>query len=172
MMIFVHLISIFTMLSLLSVGGGIAILPVLQHIAITQQHWVTADQFRDMYGLGQISPGPNFLMVLLIGDHVAGLWGALAVGFAFFVPASILVFGAHRLWQHFVFSPWRLSVQQGFAPIVVGLMLAGVYMLGRIAITDKLTFLLAIAAIGILTWRRINPAIVILLGGIIGMFIF
>lgn len=128
------LLGVFSLLSLLAIGGGNAILPTLQHMVVTQYQWLTPEQFREIYSLGQLSPGPNLLMVLLIGYYLKGVAGALVVGLGFFIPDCILVWSIHRLWQQFVESPWLIAIQRGLAPIVIGLMLSGIFMLGKIAI--------------------------------------
>ena len=76
---------VFMMLSVLAVGGGTAVLPDMQHATV---HWfnLTDKQFRDIYSIGQVAPGPNMLMVLLIGYRLAGALGAAVVGVAFFLP--------------------------------------------------------------------------------------
>ena len=89
-----RLLGVFGLLSVLAVGGGLAVLPEMKKLTVEQYHWVTANQFVDFYSLGQMAPGPNMIMVALIGYKVAGLGGALAVLIAFFLPASVLTFGA------------------------------------------------------------------------------
>jgi len=166
-----NLLVVFGLLSLLAIGGGNAVLPALQHVVVNQYQWLTPDQFREMYSLGQISPGPNLLMVLLIGYYLKGLAGALVVGIGFFIPDCILAWSIHRLWQHFATSPWLVAIQRGLAPVVIGLMLAGVFMLGKLTIVNWSTFLLAIMTIVILTFSRINPTLVILLAGLIELLV-
>src|SRR5438105_3410374 len=108
----IKLALVFSMLGLLAVGGGTAVLPEME---TATTHWFTNfshDQFRDIYAIGQVAPGPNMLMVLLIGYQLAGTLGAIVVGVAFFVPDCALTLLANRLWIHFSDSPWRMSVQQ------------------------------------------------------------
>ena len=75
----VQLFAVFSLLSLLAVGGGLAVLPEMKSLTEVRHHWITPDQFMDFYSLGQLAPGPNMNMVLLIGWQVAGPVGALAV---------------------------------------------------------------------------------------------
>jgi len=81
----------------MAVGGETAVLPEIRHAVVDQFHWLTNPQFRDLYSLGQVAPGPNMTMVLLIGYRTAGALGALAVGRAFFLPDCVLVLIARRL---------------------------------------------------------------------------
>ncbi|MET3352318.1 chromate transporter [Xanthobacter autotrophicus] len=163
------LLGVFSLLSLLAIGGGTAVLPEMKQLTVEAHHWITDGQFRDIYALGQVAPGPNMLMVIVIGYHVAGTPGALIAFAGFFLPASTLALGASRLWNHFEGSPWRLALQNALAPIVVGLMAAGMIAIARTAITGTETTLLAIAVFALLYFGpKINPALLILAGGAVG----
>ncbi len=158
---------VFMLLAILAVGGGTAVLPEMEHMTVYQFHWITAGQFRDIYSLGQVAPGPNMLMVLLIGQKMAGAMGALVVGLAFFLPDCILTLMANRLWAHFKDSPWRAAVQHGMAPVAIGLMVAGTYAIARLSIFNLTSLLIAASVFCLLLWRHINPALLVLAGGII-----
>jgi chromate transporter len=163
-----RLLGVFVMLSVLAVGGGLAVLPEMKKLTVEHYHWVTADQFVDFYSLGQMAPGPNMVMVALIGYKVAGIAGALAVLAAFFVPASVLTFGANRLWHRLSAWPWRESIRRGLAPVTVGLMLAGVIAIGKVAIATIGTARPAVVVTVILLTTRLNPAPLILASAIAG----
>ena len=98
---------------------------------------------------------------------------------AFYVPSCTLVFAVGKIWDHFEGSPWRDAVRRGMAPITIGLMMSGVYAIGRTAtininhsirhnvITVAIT--LMVAAI-LLIRRTTNMALLILVGGAVGWF--
>jgi chromate transporter len=175
----VGLINTFSMLSLLAVGGGTAVLPQMKHDTVVAHEWVTAMQFTEIYSLGQLAPGPNMTCVILIGYEVSGWVGALAVLFAFFFPACLLCYFVSQMWDAAQGSPWRDAVQKGMAPIVIGLMLAGCYALGKTASFNPakgwefnlLTLAIGAAVAVSLTLTRINPALTILAGGVAGYFL-
>jgi chromate transporter len=164
----VPLIRVFGLLSLLAVGGGTAVLPEMRDLTVVEHHWITDGQFRDAYSLGQVAPGPNMLMVTVIGYRVAGAAGAAAVTLAFFLPASLLALWVGRVWERFHGSPWRVAVQRGLGPVSIGLMCAGILSLARVAIVDVTTGLLAAAVFVVLLRRHVNPAFLVLGGGIAG----
>ncbi|HLH75435.1 MAG TPA: chromate transporter [Candidatus Binataceae bacterium] len=162
-----NLFWVFALLSLLAVGGGTAVLPEMQYRVVNQFHWLTDPQFRDVYGLGQVAPGPNMLMVLVIGYRLAGVLGALVVGLAFFVPDCILTLYANRAWNHFKGSPWRTAAQRGLAPVAIGLMLAGTFAMAKLAITNYFNFAVGLVVFLLLSWRHVNPALLVLGGGVV-----
>ena len=65
----------FALLSLFAIGGANAAMPEMHRLAVEVMHWMTDRQFADMYAIAQVSPGPNVIVVTLIGYHVAGLAG-------------------------------------------------------------------------------------------------
>lgn len=167
----ISLLGVFSLLSILAVGGGTAVLPEMKALTVGVHQWLTDSQFRDIYSLGQVAPGPNMLMVIVIGYHVAGTPGALIAFCGFFFPASALALGASRLWNHFEGSLWRLALQKALAPIVVGLMTSGMIAIARTAITGVETTLIAVAVFAAVYFGpKINPALLILAGGVVGYF--
>ena len=157
---------VFALLSLVAVGGGTAILPEMERQVVHQFHWMGDKQFRDIYSLGQVAPGPNMLMVMVIGYRLAGAAGAAVVGFAFFLPDCILAFFVNRLWDRFSDSRWRTAVQRGLAPVAIGLMVSGTYALARLSIFNLTGFAIAGVTFALLSWRRLNPLLVISAGGL------
>jgi chromate transporter len=174
----VDLVNVFALLSILAVGGGTAVLPQMKHETVVQHQWISAEQFTDIYSLGQLAPGPNMNMVTVIGYHVAGVPGAIVVLLAFYLPSCTLVFVVGRLWDHFEGSPWRDAIQRGMAPITVGLMLSGVYAIGRTATLNLqhstrfnlTTVAITLVVTTVLLRRHVNPALLILAGGAVGWF--
>ncbi len=172
----VELINNFALMSLLAVGGGTAVLPEMKHDTVERHHWVSDTQFAEIYSLGQLAPGPNMTCVSLIGYEVSGLAGLIAVLFAFFFPACLLCYFVSQVWDAAEGSPWRDAVQRGMAPIVIGLMLAGCYALGKTASFNPakgwdynlLTLAIGAAVAIALSLTRINPALTILAGGVAG----
>lgn len=172
----VQMINVFALLSILAFGGGTAVLPQMKEETVTLHHWVSATQFADLYSLGQLAPGPNMNMVTIIGYDVAGVAGAVLVLIAFYLPSCTMAFAVGRIWDHFAGSPWRAAVQRGMAPITVGLMLAGVYAIGRTATFNLahsvrhnlITVAITVAVTAILLVRHVNPALLILAGGALG----
>jgi chromate transporter len=165
-----QLFNHFATLSLEAVGGGTAVLPEMQRL-MEGQYGMKPEDFTKIYSLGQLAPGPNMSMVVVLGDRVAGIPGAIVVLIAFFVPASILCFLVGRIWTRAGDSPWRRAVQDGLAPISIGLMLSGVYALALTATTTLVT--IAVAAVIVLAMLRtkINPVLLVLACGIFGGFL-
>jgi chromate transporter len=168
----VQLAGVFAYLSALTMGGGMAAFPELQRLTVDVHQWLTAPQLMHFYSVGQLSPGPNMMMVVAVGKWVGGPLGAVAVALAFFGPTALLTLTVGRLWSRLERWPWRASIQKGLAPVSVGLLLAGCFTLARSAITGVETAAIAVAVLFILRRFKINPALLILGAGVVGAFAF
>ena len=163
-----YLLGSFALVSVLAVGGGSAVLPEMHNVVVDRTHFLTGNQFKEIYSLGQIAPGPNMTMVAVIGQHVAGWPGWLAAVLGFFIPSSVLAFGVNRLWHRLEHWPWRASIEAGLAPLAIGLMAAGAWLLARLAVHDLVDVAVAVVTTAILLWRKVNPFWLILAGGAVG----
>ena len=167
MSLLIHLAWTFALLSILAVGGGTAVLPEMQTI-LAHQFGIDHTQFVHIYSIGQLAPGPNMLMVLVIGYQIAGLIGACVVLLSFFLPSSLMCFYMGRLWNHFGESPWRRSIQNALEPISIGLMSSGVYAVAKASVVSGITLALALVTLYLILRTKINPVLVILGSGGLG----
>ncbi len=85
-----------------------------------------------------------------------------------FLPTCALTLFVLRHWDRFAHSPWRKSIQNGLAPVVIGLMAAGTFTLGQTAILGRVTALIMLVATVVLLRTRISPALLVLAGGAAG----
>ncbi len=164
--------TLFVRESFVAFGGGVSILPELERATVTQHHWLTSQQFADVYALGQLTPGPGMLMVLGIGYAVAGVVGALVALLTMFVPVAALSYVVGVRWHAWKGSPWREAVAQGLTPVTLGLLAAGAYTLTRASVSDVPGAAIAAAATVLLLSRRVSPALIVLAGGLAGLVLY
>ena len=166
--VLVALFLIFTELSLLAFGGGNTILPEMQRHVVDIQHWMTAREFSTLFALAQAAPGPNMMIVPLVGWHVAGWSGLLVASVAKFGPSSLVTALAMGLWHRFKDRPWRRIVQAGLAPMTVGLVSASAFLIAEAS--DGEWILVAVTlAVAAATYRtRLHPLWALAAGALIG----
>ena len=159
----------FSLLSLITVGGVITVLPEMHRNVVEVHGWMTGAEFAQLFALAQAAPGPNILVVSLIGWKVAGVAGAAVATAAVCGPSSILTYAVSRIWQRFRGAPWRRVVEDGLVPVTVGLMLAGGYLITLAADHSALAFAITAATAGIVLTTRIHPLWVLAAGGLLGL---
>jgi chromate transporter len=166
------LIRVFGYLSLLTVGGGMAAFPEMKILTVDVHRWLTFPQLIHIYSVGQMAPGPNMMMIVAIGQWAGGLAGAILTLIAFFGPTALLTFLVARFWKRLERWPWRKSIQEGLAPVSIGLLLAGCFTMAKGAISGLETGAIAVGVLLMLLQYKINPAILVVAGAVIGILSF
>jgi chromate transporter len=164
-----QLLKVFLPLSLLTIGGGQSILADIQRESVSVHHWLTQDQFLDDFAISRASPGPNTLIVTLIGWQVGGILGAVAATLAIFLPPAILFYGLARVWRLHAFGGWRDRLARGLAPVSVGLVFAGTYSLLTTEEGGVLAWIVSAGALIALLVSKVHP-LVLLAGGALVFF--
>lgn len=123
----------FALLSFVAFGGATALLPEMHRVVVEQHHWLNDTTFTHLYAIAQAAPGPNVLVVTLIGWEIAGLAGALATTLAMCLPMSVLIYLLIDRWESFAGKRWQKAVSLGVAPLAVGLVFSGATLIGQAA---------------------------------------
>jgi len=159
----------FSLLSLFAVGGVVTVLPELHRGVVEVHGWMTSTEFAQLFALAQASPGPNILVVSLIGWKVAGLAGAVVATAAVCAPSSILTYGVSQVWQRFRDARWRKTVEDGLVPLTVGLMLAGSFLITLGADQSTMGFIITAVTAAAVLGTRIHPLWLLAAGGLVGL---
>jgi chromate transporter len=162
------LISTFGLMSLFAVGGANAAIPEMQRIAVDVHHWMSDRQFADIYAISQLSPGPNVLIVTLIGYAVAGFGGALAATLAMCVPTAALAYFVSGLLRRSQKSRWPAIIQTSLVPLSIGLMAASALIVAKAADQNLTGVILTLAVAAVAFATRLNPLWLLLAGGVLG----
>ncbi|WP_029112993.1 chromate transporter [Mycobacterium sp. URHB0044] len=175
---YLQIIALFGTLSLLSIGGGNAVLPEMHLRAVHDHRWLTDSQFADVFSISQTAPGPSILIVAMVGYAaglpVGGVPGAILGGViataAMVIPAASLVYVITQFWQRAQDSKWRIAVERGFAPLTVGLILATSLVMSRAADHDWRAYTLTGICTLIFVFTKLNPLLIVVAAGVIGYF--
>lgn len=160
----------FTLLSLVAVGGVSSVLPEIHRVVVEVHGWMTDRQFTQMFAIAQAAPGPNMLIVALVGWHVAGLPGALVATAAICAPSCTLSYFVARVWERFRGTAWRGAVEAGLAPITIGLVLATGWLVARGAQdAGWMAAGITTAMVALVSFTRINPVWPLAVAGALGV---
>ena len=158
----------FAIMSLLALGGANAVVPEMHRQVVELRGWIDDRAFADMFAISQAAPGPNVMLVTLIGYHVAGVAGAMVATIAMCGPTAVLAHFLGRAWDRFKDAPWRAAVQAGVVPISIGLIGASAVVLTRAA--DRSVMAVVVTVLTALTayFTRWNPLWLIGIAGLAG----
>jgi chromate transporter len=159
----------FAFISLFAIGGANAAVPEMHRISVVVMQWMSDKQFADLYALAQIAPGPNVLIVTLIGYHAAGLLGGVAATAGMCGPACIFAFWFARVWDRFKGAKWRTVIAAALLPLSLGLVAASAYVVTRAAAQSPGAVGIVAATAIIAFSMRLNPLWLFAAAGILGL---
>jgi chromate transporter len=165
------LARIFIPLSFITIGGGNSIIAGMKSEVVDVHHWMTAGQFVELFAISRAAPGPNSLLVSLIGFHVGGLPGALVATVAIFVPTSVIIYLVARIWRRHRGAAWQLAIERGLAPIAAGLILASVLTILRSIEGGILAWVVAGLAFFALRTTSMHPLVLLAAGAVVFMVV-
>ena len=154
-------------------GSGLAIVPFLHHGVVDQYHWLTEKQFIDAVAVAMITPGPVVITVAFIGYLTAGFMGASTASVGVFLPCYLFVVIPAPYYSKIVkFQRIKLFVN-GVTAAAVGAITGSVFVLGKRAIHDKTTALVAIVTLFcLLKVKKIPEPVIVLLAGLAGIIFY
>ncbi|MBV1698288.1 MAG: chromate transporter [Hyphomicrobiales bacterium] len=159
----------FALMSLFAIGGANSAVPEMHRLAVDVKHWMTDQQFTDTFALAQVIPGPNMIIVTLIGYHVAGIAGACITTLAMCGPTCLLAFIVGRTIDRFGGASWQEVLHAGLVPLSLGLIASSAAVVARAADHNWVTAGISVAS-AIITYRqRLHPLWVFAAAALIGL---
>src|SRR5438445_7722150 len=154
----------------LTFGSGLVIVPFLEKGLVQQTGWLNEREFLVAVAMGMISPGPVVITATFVGYLVAarftgslldGLWGSVTATIGIFLPSFLLILIVAPILVRYRTNPNVQGFIKGAYAAAIGTILGACVLLGKIAIGDWLTVLVALASLVILfRWKVSNPLLV------------
>lgn len=182
-MIFWELFSTFFVIGMFTIGGGYAMLSLIQNEVVTVHGWISDGTFTDIVAISQMTPGPiGINSATYIGYEVLAntgapqlvcVLGSFTATFAVVLPSFIIVLGLCKVYEkwknHYMFQ----GIMSGLKPATLGLI--GTAALGLATpenFIDWKSFVICIAAFIALYFKKIGPFGIIGLGALVGLIIY
>lgn len=176
----------FFQIGLFSFGGGYAALPLIQHQVVEQNGWLTISQFTDIITISQMTPGPIAVNTsTFVGLRVAGLPGAVTATFGCVISGFLISLLLYRFFCKHRETESVSSVLSGLRAASVGLIASAsctilwiaffgtnIICLDNLTLNWKAVLLFAAALFTLRRWKRINPILVVLACGAVGVFLY
>jgi chromate transporter len=149
-------------------GSGYVLLAFLQRALVDERGWLTSEQLLDAVAVGQVTPGPVFSTATFVGWQIDGPAGAAVATIGIFLPSFVFVALLGRIVPWMRARPTARAFLGGVTAASLGLMAGVLVELTDTAITDALTVVIALAALGTLLRTTVNSAWLIGAGVLIG----
>jgi chromate transporter len=155
--ILIQLARVFAILSLVSIGGANAVLPEIRRQVVDVQGWMSDATFANLFAISHAAPGPNIILVSLIGWQLAGLAGLMVATAAIMIPSCTLAFLAGRAVTRWSDRRWIRLLKEALVPVALGLILASGISMMRTADHDALTIAISLATAAFVVFTSRNP---------------
>jgi chromate transporter len=155
--ILVAIFGAFAPMSVLMFGGANSIIPELHRQVVDIHAWMSSEEFATLFAVAQAAPGPNILIVSLIGWQVAGLAGLLAATVAINAPHCLLTYFIGGIVAKAPTSGWVRALKEALVPITTGLILGSGVVMARAADHDLLALAISAATAGYVVFTSRNP---------------
>ena len=170
-----ELFVIFFKIGSFTIGGGYAMIPLIEKEIVDKKKWINRNDFVEMLALAQSAPGPIAVAVaVFVGYKVAGVLGSIVAVLGSIFTAFAVLFIIAMYFGGMKDSPVVERIFKGIRPAVVALIAAPVLRLGKSAKINKKTIIIPILTVVLIAFLNVNPIYVIIvsaLGGVLYGFI-
>lgn len=160
----------FLKLGCISFGGGYSMIPLIEREVVENRKWVDKNQIIDIFAVSESLPGAIALnSSAFVGYSIAGIPGALAALVGNMTPSVIIVLALSAIYSVVNHNPFIQAAFRGIYPVIVALIAFAAFKIGKLAIKDGYTLLLAAVAFTAAQFMGISPIPLIILGALSGI---
>lgn len=153
-----------------TLGGGYAMLPIIQKEVVEKKKWIGETEFLDMVAISQSAPGPLAVNIsAFVGQKMKGLMGLITSTLGAILPSFIIIILVASVFLGIENSPVVQRVFQGIRPAVVALIAVPVISMGKTAKVNKKNFIIPLSAAVLVAVFKITPIYAILGAAAIGI---
>lgn len=167
-----QLLAFFLKAGSLTFGSGLVIVPFLEKGLVQQTGWLDGRQFLVAVAIGMLSPGPVVITATFVGYLVAGFWGATVSTIGIFLPSFLLILIVAPILMRHRANPNVQGFVKGAYAAAIGTILGACVLLGKIAIGDWLTALIALGCLGVLFRCKVSNPLLMAVTAVIGLIAF
>ncbi|WFA08679.1 chromate transporter [Tissierella sp. Yu-01] len=156
-----------------SFGGGYAMLPLIEEEIIEVHNWITHTEFIDIIAISEMTPGPIAVnSATFLGYKVAGISGSVIATLGVILPSFIVMSIIFHFVYKFKNSPYIDWIFKGIRPVVLGLIASAAVSVAKSTFIDIKSVIIAIFLFYIVTFKKFNPILAIVVAGVLGVVLY
>ena len=172
-MTLLKLMLVFAKVAVLTFGGGYAMVPLFENELVRNHAFLTADEFANLVGLAQVTPGPiGFNSATYVGMAQGGLAGALAASLGVVIPSIVISLLVAVFLRRAADAQWMKLLMKGVRPCVVGIIGAAVVFFARTALCWQGAVIFALVVLIRWKWAKLNPIWSLAVSALLGWVLF
>lgn len=162
----------FFKIGIVTLGGGQAMLPILQHSLVRELHWITQEKFLYFVSVAEVTPGPVALnMATFIGYDLGGVIGSIIATLGVIAPSFLVILIVAHFEKKFKENAIYRRFMLGVKPVIIALLINASYLIIQHSFTTPVYYLMALVGLFIFTLYKKSPVLILLIAGFTGIFI-
>ena len=159
----------FFKIGMFTLGGGYAMIPIIEEEVVNKRQWVSKDEMLDLIAIAQSCPGVFAINIsVFIGYKLRKVWGAIAAAFGTALPSFLIILAIAMFFHQFEDNKIIAAMFRGMRPAVVALIAVPTFNLARRAQLNRYTLWIPIVSALAIWWLGVSPIWVIIIAGIGG----
>lgn len=168
----IHAFSTFFKIGTFTIGGGYAMVPLIEEEVVNKKKWLSHENFIDLLAVAQSVPGVFAVnLSIFIGYKLKKFPGALAMALGTILPSFLIILGIALFFQHLKGSEAIENIFKGIRPAVVALIAAPTFSLAKSAKINKYNIWIPVVSALLIWLLGVSPVYIIILAGL-GGFIY
>lgn len=169
MKILFELFSIFFKIGAFTIGGGYAMVPLIENEIVTRRGWIEKDDFIDLLAVAQSAPGVLAVNIsIFIGYKLKGLKGCLVTTLGTILPSFLIILSIAIFFQSFQDNEVVKKIFLGIRPAVVALIAAPTFSLAKSAKINRYTIWIPLVSALLIWLFGVSPIWIIIMAGVGG----
>ena len=166
---YLHMFNVFFKIGLFTIGGGLAMIPLIRDEFVERQGWIDDKDITDVLAIAQSLPGVIAVNTsLLTGFKIAGIFGGIMAGIGVMTPSFIIILMIAPIFERFQDTEYVNKAFLGIRGAIAGLILLSAYGMGKQVMKDKFTIALFILSFILVVFLNFNVIYALLLSAFIG----
>ncbi|MHC1779419.1 MAG: chromate transporter [Bacteroidales bacterium] len=171
MNIYVEIFTSFAKIGAFTIGGGYAMIPLIQKEVVERRGWVKEEEFLDYLAISQSAPGILAINIsIFIGEKLKGVKGSVVAALGSALPSFVMILLIALFFQGYRDNEVVNKIFMGIRPAVVALIAVPFLTLSKSAITNRYTAIIPVVAIVLIAFLGVSPIWLILSGALLGLF--
>lgn len=171
MSIYTEMFWTFSKIGAFTLGGGFAMVPLMENEIVDKKNWLTKDEFLDIITVAQASPGIFAVdMASHVGYKLKGKLGGVVGALGVICPSVIIILLIAMFFQQFKSIAWVEKIFMGIRPAVVALIAAPVFSMAKAAKLNLRNLWIPVLSAVLIKFFGVSPTYIILIAGLAGYF--
>lgn len=167
-----ELFKIFFRIGAFTIGGGYAMVPLIEDEIVAKRKWIKSEDFLDLLAIAQSSPGILAVNIaIFVGYHLKGMKGSLVTSLGAILPSFLMILAIALFFQQFKDNVYVEKIFKGIRPAVVALIAAPTFKLGKSAKINRYTILIPVISALLIWLLGFSPIWIIIAAGV-GGFVY